>query len=294
MKSIKNFKKILTALSLCLLAGLFVIVSQITFFNGGVAEARAWRKTVKPVATSTTTTTTVSPTTNTSPNLLSPPVVSSSFSLDFSQNGITGCLADNTAFGYQVPLFDVWGGYGCVKLDSVNSNNVLSESPAVSTDAGQTHSSLVTGPAFSGNLTFSAQMKTLAQLRTGSLPNPWEMGWLVWNYTDASHFYYFVPKTNGWEIGKEDPAYPGNQRFLATGSTPKFAVGTAYNVTVQQSGNVINVTVKDVNGNTLLTTSTTDTVDSSKVNSASPYTSGKIGFYTEDAAVHFDNINVTQ
>src|SRR5205085_10706971 len=118
-----------------------------------------------------------------------------------------------------------FAGFGCVQVESNGTQSWLDESPKVGTTSSETHSALVLGPSFSNALTFSVSLNTVAQLRRGSPPNPWEVAWVLWHYTDNNHFYYFVPKTNGWELGKEDPAYPGSQRFLATGSSPTFSIG---------------------------------------------------------------------
>jgi hypothetical protein len=123
-------------------------------------------------------------------------------------------------------------------------------------------------------------LKTQQQLRTGTAPNAWEVAWVLWNYTDNTHFYYFIAKPNGWELGKEDPAYPGAQRFLAAGSSPTYAIGQWLNVKVVQSSNTIKVYV---NG-TLITTFT---------DNERPYSGGKIGFYSEDSLVYLKSSKVT-
>jgi len=109
--------------------------------------------------------------------------------------------------------------------------------------------------------------------------NGWEVGWVLWHYTDSSHFYYFIPKPNGWELGKEDPAFPGAQRFLATGVTRMFPVGNWYTVRVRQVSNTITVWVNGVQ-----VVSFTDTLG--------PYLSGSVGLYNEDSQVRFDSLTV--
>ena len=104
---------------------------------------------------------------------------------------------------------------------------------------------------------------------------------MIWQYTDNSHFYYFVPKSNGWELGKRDPAYPGGQWFLATGNSPRYAPGVIKNFQIIQTGTTITVSI---NGSTI--TSLTDT--------ERPYTRGAVGLYTEDADVLFTALRVTQ
>ena len=185
------------------------------------------------------------------------------------------CIPDGTIFG---PWQVIYAGYGCV---SITHSTWLKETPKAANDSGETHAALVVGPVFSTPLTYTARLKTVEQLRTNPAPNPWEVGWLLWNYTDNTHFYYFIAKPNGWELGKEDPAYPSNQRFLATGSTPTFPIGVVYAIrVVQNSSNTITVFV---NNNKIL--SFTDTEN--------PYTSGQIGLYSEDASVMFDKIVVS-
>ena len=131
-----------------------------------------------------------------------------------------------------------------------------------------------------GDVTVQADMATSRQLRTGSAPNAWEVGWLLWHYTDNEHFYYVILKPNGWEIGKEDPAYPGAQRFLASSSSPQFPLGPWYRVRVVQSGGTIQLFVNDL----LIATA---------FDNDSPYTGGRVGLYTEDAESYFDNITIT-
>ena len=108
--------------------------------------------------------------------------------------------------------------------------------PKTSTSSDETHAALATvdGVNIEENATqtISATMRTDTQLRTGDDPNPWEVAWFLWNYTDDQHFYAVVLKPNGWEISKEDPAYPGAQRFLASGDSPTFPVGSAFDITV--------------------------------------------------------------
>lgn len=191
--------------------------------------------------------------------------------LSYTQNT---CFSDGTAFG---PWTAVFADFGCVQVESSAGQSWLDESAAVATGSNVSHSSLVVGPSFSNPLTFSVNLETVAQLRQGSSPNPWEVGWAVWHYTDNSHFYYFIAKTDGWELGKED----GSQIFLATGSSPTFPIGNWYNIRVSETTqNTITVYV-----NNELITTVTDTQN--------PYRAGNIGLYEEDARVQFKNVAVT-
>ena len=185
------------------------------------------------------------------------------------------CFMDGQVFG---PWMSLYGGYGCTQIAPINGNYTLVERPYISTNPDETHASLVTGPKFTGDINYKVWVYTNKQLRISSAPNPWEVAWVVWNYTDDDHFYYFVPKPNGWELGKEDPAYPGSQRYLKTGTNYKFPIGKWYKVRIIQTNATIQVFVNDI-----LITTYTDT--------QRPYKAGKIGMYNEDAEVYFDKVD---
>lgn len=171
-----------------------------------------------------------------------------------------------------------FNGYGTTKVVMRDGRRVLLERPKASTSSGETHASLVTTQARYQDIDLSAAIRTVRQLRTGSDANPWEVAWLIWNYSDNQRFYYLALKPNGWELGKEDPAYPGAQRFLATGSTT-YPVGDWHQVRVRQVGNTITCWA---NGKRLV-----DFTDSEL-----PYRSGKVALYNEDAEALFRDIIV--
>lgn len=214
-------------------------------------------------------------TTNAAPT--PPPVTTNSFTDDFASYPRNTCFPDGASFG---PWKVAFTGYGCVKTTTDSAGPLLQEEPMPSTTPAETHASMVLGPQFSGPINYALTMKTVAHTRVNSTPNPWEVAWVAWNYTDDTHFYYLALKTNGWELGKEDPAYPGAQRFLATGSSPAFPIGNWYDVRiVQDASNKISVFV----GGQLLTTFT---------DTERPYTSGRIAFYNEDARVQLRKVAV--
>src|SRR5947208_2148623 len=142
------------------------------------------------------------------------------------------------------------------------------------------HAPLVKSRRTFGNVDITLSIKTIKQLRTPR-PNPWEMAWVLWHYTDDVHFYYLVLKTNGWELGKEDPAYPGAQRYLITRSSPRFKPGVWYSVHIRQIGRVITVWV----GRTKL---------GAFWDRQRAYLSGSLGLYCEDSRVAFDDVKIVQ
>jgi hypothetical protein len=207
---------------------------------------------------------------------ISASVLADSFFDDFSTMVTGSCYPDGSVIG--VWQF-VYNGYGCNAFVTSNSNTMLFQQPQASTRPDETHAALVVGPMITGDFTMEASTATTRQLRTNSGPNPWEVAWILWHYTDDLHFYYFVAKPNGWELGKEDPAYSGAQRFLATGSSPSFPIGPWYRIGVAQTGDTIKVFVND-----LLIAIVTDR--------ERPYSSGRVGLYSEDAEVFFDNVSL--
>lgn len=208
--------------------------------------------------------------------LITAGAAAATFNDDFSSMPTGHCIPDGTTIG--VWTF-VYNGYGCTAFLDAGGNRVLMEQPRAATSPDETHGSLVLGPATRGDVVLDVATGTTRQLRTGSAPHPWEVGWVLWNVTDDMRFYYFIPKPNGWELGKADPAYPGSQRFLATGSSPVFPIGTWYRVTIVQVGSTIQVSV---NGRSIATFT----------DGERPYTSGRVGLYSEDAEVYFDDVAV--
>ena len=170
-----------------------------------------------------------------------------------------------------------YDGYGRTQVTD-EGGPALSLAPRSARDPEVTHGGLVTTTREFEDLELTTQLRTVRQLRQGP-PNPWEVAWVLWHYTDDKHFYYLVLKPNGWELGKEDPAYPGAQRHLASGTSPTFPLEVAHTARVRQVGDTITVWA---NGE-LLTTYT---------DKERPYGRGRVGLYTEDAEVRFDSVVV--
>lgn len=168
-------------------------------------------------------------------------------------------------------------GYGKVVIGGGRWPRILLR-PQVPAGPRSTHAALVLSARAMGNLALTVRVRTTAQLRRPR-PNPWEAGWLLWHYAGGRHFYYLVLKPDGWELGKEDPRYPGGQRYLATGGRPRFPAGRWYTITVTQHGAVIEAAV---DGRRLVRF--TDTQH--------PYLSGRVGLYCEDAAVIFRPLSI--
>ncbi len=177
-------------------------------------------------------------------------------------------LDDNANFGPWHVVFDgVDHGRGVFL-----SKGRLRLVPQVSTRANDTNSTLVVsrqqfGPAA---LQLNATWTTTKTTRVGTA-NPWETGWLVWDYVDPDHFTYLVLKPNGWEVGRRDPSQPGTQRFIVDADAPVTPIGMTRSVVVKRIGDVTTITV---NGTPLTT-----------FNLPADERYGSVGMYTEDAVV---------
>ncbi|MFH8369688.1 family 16 glycoside hydrolase [Streptomyces sp. NPDC018031] len=191
----------------------------------------------------------------------------------FSDRGHTGATEPWQDGEVHGPWRSVFHGYGT----NTGGADRLDLVPRAAREPDRTHAGLVVSTTRYGDLEYRARMRTAEQLRTPE-PNPWEVAWLVWAYTDPEHFYYLALKPNGWELGKRDPEYRGGQRFLATGA-PDFPVGEWSGVRVRHDGARMTVAV---DGQQLV-----DFTDRER-----PYTSGSVGAYTEDAHAQFRDVAV--
>lgn len=222
--------------------------------------------TSKPIATTTTSTTAATPTTTT-------PLGTIGYSSFPTNNQGT----PGQTYG---PWFVDFNGYGSInRVNDPVLGPSLNLSPAVANASNVTHSALVTTTSNYGNFNATFTYRTISQLRTGTPPNPWEEGWVLFHYTNNTHFYYFLAKPTGWELGKEDPSYRGNQRFMATGSSPTFPVGATYKINVIMNGSTISVSV---NGTPIVTFT----------DNQNPYLSGSFGLYDEDSSVDYGPLQI--
>lgn len=110
---------------------------------------------------------------------------------------------------------------------------------------------------------------------------------MLFRYTDAFHYYWFVQKPTGIELGKKDcdtctDPFDG-QEFLYTDEIPALKLGEWSKWRIIAIGN--NITVS-LNG--------TELVDFTDINMSPQLASGSIGLYDEDAAVAFDNVRIKE
>ena len=177
------------------------------------------------------------------------------------------------------PSFDVvYNGYGEVELGPT-----ILLSPRASTRSSETHAALVTSrEMYRGNYEASFKLTNLAQLRTGSMSNPWEVGWFVFGYKPDATFKYLILKPNGYGVELGESLRNDRQNFLYTSpvGTDNFPVGVTYNMRVRVENGVITLFVDGIE-RMRYRVSSRDLLS----------TDGKIGFYAEDAAVKIENIS---
>lgn len=173
------------------------------------------------------------------------------------------------------PWTVLYAGYGQV---TGGERGIVLE-PRAATAPQRTHAALVHTTEECLDPDVELTVHTEKQLRQGSPPNPWEVAWVLWNFRDDTHFYAVALKPNGWEVSKQDPAYPGNQRFIATGDERRFPIGRDYRVRISHAWPEMSISV---DGEHLVTV----------VDEERPYRGGAIGLYTEDARVRFADVNV--
>jgi hypothetical protein len=154
--------------------------------------------------------------------------------------------------------------------------NALTLRSAVPSSPGETHSALVTSRRTWRDVTISFTTTTLAQLRVGSAPNVWEVGWVMFRFLDLEDYYYFILKTNGFELGKKHGS--DAQIFLATGDLPRLELNRAHRIRVDVDGPRIRVSVDGVRA--------LDFTDPHPLLEA-----GSIALYEEDSHVRFDSFS---
>lgn len=170
----------------------------------------------------------------------------------------------------------VFDGYGQVQ----GSATTVVLEPNIAEERDVTHGALVVDQSAPAAIDATVTVRTEHQLRTPQ-PNPWEVGWVLWRYQDPNRFYAIALKPNGWELSKQDTAYPGFQRFLTSGDTPVFPVGEPHTVTIRHRGDTMSVSA---NGTELTTFTDTER----------PYSEGGLALYTEDARVAFTDFRIDE
>lgn len=194
---------------------------------------------------------------------------------------------EGNTYGAYKAIFNSNGPHGII--DGGAGNRVVRQQPEYI--PGDTRASLAVSTAYYKNVDVTMRMKTVSQNRP-TTPNAWERAWAVTAYTSNDWFYYVCLKINGLEVGKRDPAYAGGQRFLPWYQTTNYPLNTWHKVRMRltevPTGTKIEVWVDDV-----LQKANSGAVDDYYIDTERPLNFGAIGFYNEDALVHFDDVTVS-
>lgn len=164
-----------------------------------------------------------------------------------------------------------------------------SPSPQRQTIMKRTFSSLSLSTESLHNFQLSLDVRTTYQTRTSYAPNPWEVAWVFWHALgngtdpiDKTHFYYFLVKTNGVEIGKYDGGTnPESQKIIQSKIYPnrtslKTEIGQWQNWNIVVAGNHIIAKVNNVTA--------------FDISDDASFSSGRIGLYNEDSITEFKNV----
>jgi len=170
---------------------------------------------------------------------------------------------------------------------SVNfANGVMDFYPATAFALTQTHAPLIflkeTQDQPVMNFELIVDVTTVAQLRQGSAPNPWEVFWIFFNYTGgisdkATNYYLSKPAPYGNELGVATDRV--GQEFLGSDGNFPTAVGERHVFTYKRKGAKFTVwrdsqmiyNYQDTGGKLLST-------------------KGAIAFYCEDAHVQIHSV----
>ncbi len=182
---------------------------------------------------------------------------------------------------------NVYSGYGSTGVEKSGLKSVFYLYPKAVTTAAQTEAALVKSTGSFCNYVVEFDMKTVKQLRQNSPPNSWEAGWFIFRYTDTFHYYWFLIRSDGFELGKKDcdtctdPV--DGQKFLVTEDVPTLKLNKWQHWKIEAVNNHIKVWVD----NKLIV----DFIDKSM---SSKLFAGNIAMYAEDAYVQYDNMVLTR
>ena len=121
------------------------------------------------------------------------------------------------------------------------------------TPPDETQAALVKSTGSFCDYVLNLDVKTVKQLRENTPPNAWETAWILFRYTDTFHYYWFLVKPNGIELGKKDCDTCSDpvdgQQFLVTKETCKLNLNQWAHWKIDVVGNHIMISVNGITGN---------------------------------------------
>lgn len=181
----------------------------------------------------------------------------------------------------------IYTGYGSANVISTPEGKIFQIAPKVSTSINETHASLVQTTRSFSDFRMSMDVRTDKQLRQNDPPNMWEVAWIFFRYTDMFHYYWFLLKPNGIELGKKDcdncTDPKDGQIALYTAPFPTLKIGEWSQWTIEAKGKSITVSV---DGNIV--------INFEDHNVSKTLRTGRVAMYSEDAEISFDNFHLLQ
>ncbi|MGD0329693.1 MAG: DUF1080 domain-containing protein [Nitrososphaeria archaeon] len=174
-----------------------------------------------------------------------------------------------------------YAGYGETGVTTVNGKNVFFIEPQAPTSPSVGHAGLVATTLNYANFTANVEVNTASQLRQNSAPNPWEVAWVFFRYTNSENFYYVLFANNDLELGK----YQGNLTQLycyTTSSGPTFTLGDWTDYQISAVGNHIQFWL---NG--------TEVINYVDTTMSPQLASGAVVMYDESSLTYWANMTIT-
>ena len=188
------------------------------------------------------------------------------------------------------------------KSSAGGTDNYIYLAPMASTSRNETHGAAVATTKMFKDFDLTLHVKTIKQLRTGSTPNNWETAWLNWCRSDSItdinemrfHAYAFTLKIDGFQLEKKDNENQDDaaEIYLVTQNAPDVRLNVSQKWRIKVTGTAtgtprIEVWVDDMQIVNYIDNRT-------PLNSEKMKRQGPIVLYTEDAAVAFDNVFITE
>jgi hypothetical protein len=180
---------------------------------------------------------------------------------------------------------NVYNGFGSSGVEVADGSHVFFLKPGISNSSDETEAALVRSTGSFCDFVVDFDTKTVKQLRQNSPPNAWEAGWFIFRYTDTFHYYWFLVKPNGIELGKKDcdtcTDSVDGQQFLVTKDFPTLHLNKWSHWKISAIGNHIQIFVDG--------TKVIDYIDKTM---SPKLSAGNIAMYSEDAYARYDNMHL--
>ena len=205
------------------------------------------------------------------------------FQDSFGISGYSLASGAQTTNGLWTNLY-TGGGSGVIVAAASGRAHIMGQQPLICTSGSglDSYATLTVTNAVFQDFDMTIDVMTFSQTRTNWTAKTHEVGAVVWRYTDATHYYYFMQKPYGVEFGKQD----GTQIFLKrpnVGQTDlTLDTWSIYRIRAEGS-------LHQIWKDGTLVVSHGDTGSSG---ATAAMAAGKIGLYTIDSRALYDNVDI--